>query len=132
VVQLQGESPSPQTGYDAVGQLLMAKQPFTALFAFNDISAIGAMRALHEAGLRVPQDVSVLGFDDIYAAAFQNPALTTIRQPLREMGKVAAGLVIERLSSATAGARTVTLQPQLVVRESTAPAKTRATAAQVR
>jgi LacI family transcriptional regulator len=77
---------------------------------------------LHEAGLRVPQDVSVLGFDDIYAAAFHNPALTTIRQPLREMGKMAARLVIERITSAAKSARTVMLEPELIVRESTAQA----------
>jgi LacI family transcriptional regulator len=122
VVDLQGQSPSPQTGYVATKELLETGERFTALFAFNDISAIGATRALHEAGLRVPQDVSVLGFDDIYAAAFHNPALTTIRQPLREMGKMAARLVIERITSAAKSARTVMLEPELIVRESTAQA----------
>ncbi|MGI8788458.1 MAG: LacI family DNA-binding transcriptional regulator [Pyrinomonadaceae bacterium] len=82
ITQLEGDIPSPEIGYIAARKLLSNKKSFTALFAFNDISAIGAIRALQEAGLRVPEDVSVLGFDDIYAAEFHNPALTTIRQPL--------------------------------------------------
>ena len=82
IVRLEGDSPSPQTGYCAAQRLLATGEHFTALWAFNDISAIGAVRALIEAGLRVPQDVSVLGFDDVYGAAFHNPALTTVRQPL--------------------------------------------------
>ena len=68
------------------------RSDFTALFAYNDISAIGAIRALQEQGLRVPQDVSVLGFDDIPGAAFHTPSLTTVRQPLNRMGEVAAQL----------------------------------------
>ncbi|MBA4183272.1 MAG: LacI family DNA-binding transcriptional regulator, partial [Acidobacteria bacterium] len=88
ITQLEGDIPSPEIGYIAAQKLLSNKKPFTALFAFNDISAIGAIRALQESGLRVPEDVSVLGFDDIYAAEFHNPALTTIRQPLFEMGSL--------------------------------------------
>ncbi|HEX4594725.1 MAG TPA: substrate-binding domain-containing protein [Bryobacteraceae bacterium] len=65
---LEGDSPSPQTGYCATRKLIGNGLPFTALWAFNDISAIGAMRALIESGRRVPQDVSVLGFDDVYGA----------------------------------------------------------------
>ncbi|MCV5779074.1 substrate-binding domain-containing protein, partial [Escherichia coli] len=79
--------------------LLARGENFTAVFAFNDISAIGAIRALEEMGLRVPADVSVLGFDDIYAAAFHNPALTTIRQPLFEMGKLAAETLLRQLAN---------------------------------
>jgi DNA-binding LacI/PurR family transcriptional regulator len=70
--------------------LLSGHEPFTALFAFTDISAMGAIRALRDSGLRVPDDVSVVGFDDIQNAAYQNPGLTTVRQPLREMGRLAA------------------------------------------
>src|SRR5580765_3677354 len=95
--QLQGDSPSPEVGYTAMKSLLANGEPFTAVFAFNDISAIGAIRALEEMGLRVPADVSVLGFDDIYAAEFHNPALTTIRQPLFEMGKLAAQTLLKWL-----------------------------------
>src|SRR6266581_2522567 len=86
VGQLEGESSSPELGYHVTKKLITSGEPFTALFAFNDISAIGAIQALREAGRQIPQDVSVVGFDDIQSAAFQNPALTTVRQPLREMG----------------------------------------------
>ena len=90
VGQLEGDSPSPELGYEATRKLIATRQPFTAVFAFNDISAMGAIRALRESKLRVPDDVSVVGFDDIQSAAYQNPALTTVRQPLREMGRIAA------------------------------------------
>lgn len=125
VAQLEGDIPSPEIGYVATKKILSNKQPFTALFAFNDISAIGAIRALQEVGLRVPEDVSVLGFDDIYAAAFHNPALTTIRQPLFEMGKLAAQTLLKRLSHNHNEdiPDTLTVEPQLVVRDSTSTLK---------
>jgi len=121
-VRLQGDSPSPEVGYSAMKTLLASGETFTALFAFNDISAIGAIRALDEMGLRVPSDVSVLGFDDIYAAAFHNPALTTIRQPLFEMGSIAARTLLDRLSSSSNGdiPDEVSVEPTIVVRQSTA------------
>ena len=126
--QLEGDIPSPEIGYIAARKILAAKKPFTALFAFNDVSAIGAIRALQESGLRVPEDVSVLGFDDIYAAAFYNPALTTIRQPLFEMGGLAARTLLERVAENQAEdaariPKTLTVEPTLVVRQSTAPVK---------
>jgi DNA-binding LacI/PurR family transcriptional regulator len=128
VAQLEGDIPSPEIGYVATKKILSNNKPFTALFAFNDISAIGAIRALQEVGLRVPEDVSVLGFDDIYAAAFHNPALTTIRQPLFEMGKLAAQTLLKRLSRKETDDEiplSITAEPQLVVRDSTAPVKHR-------
>ena len=85
-------------GYALGKELVERRGEFTAIFAFNDPSAIGAMRALHEAGLRVPEDVSVVGFDDIDSAAFHNPGLTTIRQPLRSMGAIAARSLLDHLS----------------------------------
>ena len=122
VVQLMGDSPSPEVGYEATKSLLARGEHFTAVFAFNDISAIGAIRALEEMGLRVPHDVSVLGFDDIYAAAFHNPALTTIKQPLFEMGRLAARTLLDRLNSdgETEIAATLSVEPTLIVRQSTA------------
>jgi DNA-binding LacI/PurR family transcriptional regulator len=121
VAQLEGDSPSPQPGYQAAKRLLASKKPFTALFAFNDISALGAIRAFREAGLHVPEDVSVVGFDDIQSAAYQNPRLTTVRQPLREMGRIAAEIVLRRIkrsgSDQHGGERTV--EPQLIIRETT-------------
>ncbi len=121
VVQLQGDSPSPEVGYSATKSLLATGEKFTALFAFNDVSAIGAIRALEEMGLRVPADVSVLGFDDIYAAAFHNPALTTIRQPLFEMGSIAAKTLLNRLSGEANGAieSILSVEPTIIVRQST-------------
>ena len=121
-VQLMGDSPSPEVGYEATKSLLARGERFTAVFAFNDVSAIGAIRALEEMGLRVPHDVSVLGFDDIYAAAFHNPALTTIKQPLFEMGRIAARTLLDRLagSGKSALGATLSVEPTLVVRQSTA------------
>ena len=121
IAQLEGDSPSPQVGYQAAKRLLAAHKPFTALFAFNDISAMGAIRALREAGMQVPDDVSVVGFDDIQSAAYQNPGLTTVRQPLREMGRIAAETVLRRINrpgSDLHGAER-TVAPELIVRQTT-------------
>jgi len=128
VTQLEGDSPSPDLGYQLTKGLLatsMSARPrFTALFAFNDISAIGAIRALRESGCRVPDDVSVIGFDDIQAAAYQNPALTTVRQPLRRMGELAAQTLTTRVEAGPEAthARIISVDPELIVRETTARA----------
>ncbi len=120
--QLEGDKPSPEVGYVAMKKLLDAGEKFTAVFAFNDVSAIGAIRALEEKGLRVPTDVSVLGFDDIYAAAFHNPALTTIRQPLFEMGEIAAQTLLDKLNkNKNDFPPEIRVEPTLIVRRSTAP-----------
>jgi DNA-binding LacI/PurR family transcriptional regulator len=121
--QLEGDSPSPDLGYEATRTLLASHKPFTALFAFNDISAIGAIRALREARLRVPEDVSVIGFDDIEGAAYQNPALTTVRQPLWEMGRTAAETLLRRIrrSSPDSHGGELMVEPRLIIRETTAP-----------
>lgn len=120
--QLEGDLPSPEVGFAATKKLIAAGEKFTALFAFNDVSAIGAIRALEQEGFRVPEDVSVVGFDDIYAAAFHNPALTTIRQPLFEMGRIAAKTVLEELAGKRNGnsPRVLNVEPTLIVRRSTA------------
>lgn len=120
VVQLEVDSPTPEPGYDVTKSLLGKHSRFTALFAFNDISAIGAIRALLDSGIKVPSDVSVIGFDDIQNAAFQNPRLTTIRQPLRRMGKLAAETLLKRINGAKYR-RMIAVEPELIVRESTAP-----------
>lgn len=121
VAQLEGDMPSPEVGYIATRKILARNKPFTALFAFNDISAIGAIRALREVGLTIPKDVSVLGFDDIYAAEFHNPALTTIRQPLFEMGKLAAQTLLKKLVKSNENfTETLTVEPQIIIRQSTA------------
>jgi LacI family transcriptional regulator len=126
LIRLTENSWSPALGYGPVKALLSRTTNFTALFAFNDISAVGAIRALHEAGLRVPDDVSVIGFDDILGAPFGIPSLTTIRQPLREMGKTGAEFLINRINHPKAPyPRQVIMQPELVIRESTAKASSR-------
>jgi DNA-binding LacI/PurR family transcriptional regulator len=121
-VQLAGEESGPALGYPYAKMLLERKQPFTALFAYNDASAIGAIRAIREAGLRVPEDVSVVGFDDIQAAMFHSPSLTTVRQPLHRMGEIAAKVLLDRLDGQEDWPRQVAVKPELVIRESTAKA----------
>jgi DNA-binding LacI/PurR family transcriptional regulator len=121
-VQIDIDDPTPQLGYPFAKQLLARNKPFTALFAYNDISAIGAIRALQEHGLRVPQDVSVMGFDDIPGAAFNTPTLTTVRQPLARMGQVAAQTLLERIAGKNDYPSEIAIEPELVVRESTAKA----------
>ena len=123
VAQLEGEAVGHEPGYFATQRLLASDEPFTALFAFNDVSAIGAIRALREAALRVPQDVSIVGFDDIQSAAFQNPGLTTVRQPLRTMGMLAAETVVRQIAGTAEHLPTkqIVVDPELVVRDSTCP-----------
>jgi LacI family transcriptional regulator, galactose operon repressor len=125
VIQIDSTESSPGVGYPYGKQLIETKRPFTALFAYNDISAIGAIRAFQEAGFRVPQDISVVGFDDIPAAAFHYPSLTTVRQPLRKMGETAVEILIARIEGEKEWRREVSVQPEIVVRESTAPAQPR-------
>jgi DNA-binding LacI/PurR family transcriptional regulator len=156
-VQLEGFDTSPRLGYKVTAALIKSragsggkpatagKPPFTALFAFNDISAMGAIRALRESGARVPEDVSVVGFDDIRSAAYQNPSLTTVRQPLRKMGTIAAETVLRRIgdvrangnagrggrgaeapgegSESRARENEIVVEPELIVRETTGPAR---------
>jgi DNA-binding LacI/PurR family transcriptional regulator len=123
-IQLSMNTFSPMMGYPVMQELLTRTKDFTAVFAYNDFSAIGAIRALREAGLRVPEDVSVVGFDDINSAAFQNPGLTTIRQPLEKIGSIAAKALLQRLEGASVAGE-ILVQPELIVRESTCPARPR-------
>jgi len=121
-VHIDADDPTPMLGYPFAKQLLARGKPFTALFAYNDISAIGAIRALQEQGLRVPQDISVMGFDDIPGAAFHTPSLTTVRQPLKRMGEVAAQSLLDRVEGKKEYPSEIDIEPELVVRESTARA----------
>ena len=121
-VQLDVDDPTPKLGYPFAQELLARRKPFTALFAYNDISAIGAIRAIQEQGLRVPQDISVMGFDDIPGAAYHTPSLTTVRQPLNRMGEVAAQALLERIEGKKEYPPEIAIEPELVVRESTAAA----------
>jgi DNA-binding LacI/PurR family transcriptional regulator len=106
-------------GYTAMQSLLDSGA--TAVFAANDLSALGAMHALSASGRRVPGDVSVVGFDDVRLAAFTSPPLTTVRQPAREIGERATRLLLELTKGRTIAQPVHLLEPQLVVRGSTAP-----------
>jgi LacI family transcriptional regulator len=108
-------------GYEAAGRLLDLPEPPTAIFAFNDKHAIGAMRAARERGLDIPGDVSIIGFDDTEEAAILTPALTTVRQPLAEMGRMAVSLLVRLLDRQRVETLRVELATRLVVRESTSP-----------
>ena len=120
---LDRDMSSPELGYPVVQHLLATGKPFTALVAFNDISAIGAIRALQDANLRVPADVSVIGFDDIKAAGFTLPRLTTIHQPLEEFGRIAGEHLLGRMKGTLPPRQEIAVQPTLVARESTGPAR---------
>ena len=123
-VYLEQNSWSPELGYPVVRDLLKRTQDFTAIFCFNDIAAIGAVRALADAGLSCPGDISVIGFDDIASAMYMTPSLTTVRQPLLRMGETAAQLLLRRIQNPTeAYPDTVTFEPELMVRESTGAAR---------
>lgn len=115
---------APEIGYKPMQALLERARDFTAVFCFNDIAAVGAIRALRDAGLEVPGDVSVVGFDDILSAAYATPSLTTVRQPLSEMGRRGAQVLLERIADREKPFPSeITMEPELVVRESTGPAK---------
>jgi LacI family transcriptional regulator len=122
VIQIDATDSTPNLGYPFGKRLIEKKRPFTALFAYNDISAIGAIRAFQESGLRVPQDISVIGFDDIPAAAFHYPSLTTIRQPLHKMGEIAVVLLVGQIEEKREPQQEIAVQPEIVIRESTATA----------
>lgn len=107
-------------GYQAAQKLLARGQPFSALFSHNDQMAIGALRALREAGRRAPEDVSVVGYDDIPAAEYCEPPLTTIRQPMREVGAVATRLLIQAVEKPGAPQGEILLKTELVMRGSCA------------
>jgi DNA-binding LacI/PurR family transcriptional regulator len=120
-----GQHPmAPEIGYKPMAALLERTRAFSAVFCFNDISAIGAIRALKDAGLSVPGDVSVVGFDDILSAAYATPSLTTVRQPLHEMGRRGAQVLLERIADREKKfTAEIVMSPELVVRESTGPVK---------
>jgi LacI family transcriptional regulator len=119
-----GQHPmAPEIGFKPMQALLERTRDFTAVFCFNDISAIGAIRALKDAGLSVPGDVSVVGFDDILSAAYSTPSLTTVRQPLAEMGRRGAKALLERIADKKKAFPTdIFMESELIIRESTGPA----------
>ncbi len=112
-----------EQGYKLTEELLHRRRPFTALMAFDDMTAFGAIRALVKAGIHVPEQCSVVGFDDVVPAAIYSPALTTVRQPMEVMGTAAATIVLEAINAGLEKKPTRTIHrqivPELIVREST-------------
>jgi len=132
--QLPGLS-DPASGFEGglrfTRQMLASKCPFTAVLAFDDLTALGVVRGLTEAGLRVPADCSVMGFDDVLPSEVTTPAISTIRQPLRAMGQEAGQRVLQAIRSAPAKEQKAHLhrtEPELVVRMSTGPPRVEETA----
>jgi len=115
---------SATSGYQATRQMIEAGRPFSAIFAQNDQMAVGAIRALRENGRRVPGDVSVIGFDDIPLASYFDPPLTTLRQPLEELGRQAARLLIETIHNPGRQPEQVLIHAQMVERASCRPPAT--------
>ena len=110
-------------GYRLTEELLQKKKKFTALLAFDDLTALGAIRALAKAGVRVPEECSVIGFDDVAISGLSAPSLTTVRQPLETMGGAAVSMVMEAIKTSHEnrewGAVAQILHPELVIRDST-------------
>ena len=113
---------APEGAREALARLLTLEVPPTAVFCYNDMSAIGAMHQARAAGLRVPDDLSLVGFDDLYITQYLNPPLTTVRQPMTEMGRLAAQTLLRLLAKEKTD-QTFKIPGELVVRESTAPPK---------
>jgi DNA-binding LacI/PurR family transcriptional regulator len=112
----------PEGGREAARRLLSTIIPFTAIFAQSDLLALGAITEIRANGLRVPEDISIIGYDDIPVASFFSPPLTTMRQPIRDVGVLAASLLVDAITNRNSGERNETnrhlLSPQLVVRDS--------------
>lgn len=124
LTRLESSGSATEEGYASAMALLNRSHEFTALFAFNDMSAIGAMNAFRDAGLSIPDDVSVVGFDDVQAAKVTYPQLTTVRQPLRQIGQLAAGRLVTAIEQGQSTAERIMVQPELIVRRSSAAART--------
>jgi DNA-binding LacI/PurR family transcriptional regulator len=111
---------TPEGGLKAMHLLLSLPQSPTAVFCYNDMTALGALRCIREGGLRVPEEVSVIGFDDLFFASYTQPPLTTVRQPRRRMGLLAMEILL-KLMSGQGSTDTIEVPAELILRESTAP-----------
>jgi LacI family transcriptional regulator len=108
----------PHSGWASASTMLTLREPPTAIFAGNDLMAIGALRAITEAGLRVPEDISLVGFDNIELASYTNPPLTTVIQPIQEAGQKAVDFLIERIREPGSSYKRAILPTSLIVRDS--------------
>lgn len=114
----------PEEAKSAMARLLALPQPPTAVFCYNDLSALGAIRQIRDSGLRVPQDISIVGFDDLYISEYMDPALTTVRQPMRQMGRMAMDTLLQIFANTNGEAgHDIKVPGELIVRASTAPPK---------
>jgi len=113
------------SGEVAAEHLLAFADPPTAIFAFNDNAAIGVLNAARRRGLRIPEDLSIVGFDDTFQATIVTPHLTTVRQPLAELGRMGVSLLTRLLVGQRLDARRIELSTTLVVRDSTGPVPSR-------
>jgi LacI family transcriptional regulator len=111
-------------GYTGAKKLLELPNPPTAFFASNDVMAMGVMDGIREKGLRIPEDVSVVGFDDIPQAASVRPAMTTVRQPLEKMGQAATQMLLDLLAHPQKKTERFELPTELIIRDSCRPVKT--------
>ena len=109
----------PEGAETAIADLLALPQPPTAVFCYNDLSALGAMRQIRNRGLRIPADISVVGFDDLYISQYTDPPLTTVRQPMRQMGRMAMETLLQIFAGAESG-HDIKVPGELIVRQSTA------------
>jgi LacI family transcriptional regulator len=115
---------SEPSGYEAMHRLMALDNPPTAVFASNDEMALGAMRAAWELGLRIPEDVSLVGFDDVQMAKFAAPPLTTVRQPMAEMGRRAVEMLLLQMKGDDLPQSRIVLPTELIVRKSTSSPRT--------
>jgi DNA-binding LacI/PurR family transcriptional regulator len=116
---VHGDS-KPEEGILAMDRLLALPEPPTAVFCYNDMTALGVLRSAHSHRLRVPWDISVVGFDDLFIASYTQPQLTTVRQPMQRMGRMAMESLLRLMEGHPSGAG-ITVPAELIVRESTAP-----------
>ncbi len=112
----------PQAASEAVNRLLELRRPPTAICCYDDMTALGAMRAIQARGLRIPEDISVTGFDDLFFAPYLHPSLTTVRQPMRHMGRIAVENLLKLMSGEESMSQ-IGVGAELVVRESTGKAR---------
>lgn len=120
LIQL-GDTQLFDMGYDAGTRLLQMQPRPTAIFSLTDVTAVGVMHAALDMGIRIPDELSVVGYDDLPIASYMMPPLTTVRQPLLEMGEMAVALLMKSMADPAAPIERAVLQTQLVVRQSTAP-----------
>ena len=112
----------PEGGQQAMEKLIALPAPPTAVFCYNDMTALGALRAIYSHGLKVPDDISLVGFDDLAIASYTSPMLTTVRQPKQQMGRMAMETLLKMISGVDAKTN-IKVEGELIIRESTAPPK---------